>query len=76
MAESLTIRKVIDRVISGEIRIHEFQRDWVWTPQQVSFLLDSIYKNFPIGTVFLWKTSTRLESEKELGNFTIPDPRK
>lgn len=76
MAESLTIRKIIDRVISGEIRIPAFQRDWVWTPQQVSFLLDSIYKNFPIGTVFLWKTNTRLDSEKELGNFTIPEPRK
>ena len=76
MAESLTIRKIIDRVISGEIRIPAFQRDWVWTPQQVSFLLDSIYKNFPIGTVFIWKTNTRLDSEKELGNFTIPEPRK
>lgn len=76
MAESLTIRKIIDRVTSGEIRIPAFQREWVWTPQQVSFLLDSIYKNFPVGTVFLWKTSTRLESERELGNFTIPDPRK
>ena len=76
MAESLTIRRVIERVISGEVRIPAFQRDWIWTPQQVSFLLDSIYKNFPIGTVFLWKTSTRLESEKELGNFTISEPRK
>ncbi len=76
MAESLTIRKIIDRVTSGEIRIPAFQREWVWTPQQVSFLLDSIYKNFPVGTVFLWKTSTRLESERELGNFTIPEPRK
>lgn len=76
MAESLTIRKIIDRIISGEIRIPAFQREWVWTPQQVSFLLDSIYKNFPVGTVFLWKTSTRLSSEKELGNFIIPEPRK
>lgn len=76
MAEPLTIRRIIDRVVSGEIRIPAFQREWVWTPQQVSFLLDSIYKNFPIGTVFLWKTSTRLESERELGNFTIPEPRK
>lgn len=76
MAENLSIRKVIDRVISGEIRIPAFQREFVWTPEQVSFLLDSIYKNFPIGTVFLWKTSSRLESEKDLGNFTIPDPRK
>ncbi len=76
MAENLSIRKIIDRVISGEIRIPAFQRDFVWTPDQISFLLDSIYKNFPIGTVFLWKTSSRLESEKDLGNYTIPDPRK
>lgn len=76
MAENLSIRKVIERIVSGEIRIPAFQREFVWTPDQVSFLLDSIYKNFPIGTVFLWKTSTKLESEKDLGNYTIPDPRK
>ncbi len=76
MAESITIRRIIERIISGEIRIPAFQREFVWTPQQVSFLLDSIYKKFPIGTVFLWKTSTRLESEKDLGNYTIPEPRK
>jgi hypothetical protein len=76
MAENLSIRRIIDRVISGEIRIPAFQREFVWTPDQISFLLDSIYKHFPIGTVFLWKTSSRLESEKDLGNFTIPDPRK
>lgn len=39
MAELLTIRKLIERVITDEIRIPAFQRDWVWTPQQVSFLL-------------------------------------
>ncbi|MEN5378782.1 GmrSD restriction endonuclease domain-containing protein [Sphingobacterium kitahiroshimense] len=76
MAENLSIRKIIDRIISGEIRIPAFQREFVWTSDQVSFLLDSIYKNFPIGTVFLWKTSSRLESERDLGNFTIPEPRK
>ncbi|MDO8141975.1 MAG: DUF262 domain-containing protein, partial [Candidatus Brocadiales bacterium] len=72
----ITIRKIIDRVISGELRIPAFQRGFVWTPSQVAFLLDSIYKNFPIGTVFLWKTNERLSSEKTLGNFTIPEPKK
>ena len=76
MAENLSIRKIVDRVINGEIRIPAFQRDFVWTPDQVSFLLDSILKNFPIGTIFLWKTSSKLETERELGNFTIPEPRK
>ncbi|HTA27088.1 MAG TPA: DUF262 domain-containing protein [Bacteroidia bacterium] len=72
----LTIKRIIERVISGEIRIPAFQRDFVWSSNQVSFLLDSIYKNFPIGNVFLWKTSERLSTEKSLGNYTVPDPRK
>lgn len=76
MAENLSIRKIIERIVSGEIRIPAFQREFVWSSEQVSFLLDSIYKNFPIGTIFLWKTSSRLESERDLGNYTIPDPRK
>lgn len=71
----LTIRKIIDRVISGEIRIPAFQRGFVWSPNQVAFLLDSIYKTFPIGTVFLWKTQERLSTDKTLGNYTIPKPK-
>jgi len=50
MSEPITIKKLIDRISSGDIRIPAFQRDYVWEPDQVSFLLDSIYKEFPIGT--------------------------
>ncbi len=74
--DMITIRKIIDRVISGEIRIPAFQRDFVWSSNQVAFLLDSIYKNFPIGTVFLWKTNECLLTEKTLGNYTVPEPKK
>lgn len=76
MADPLTIRKLIDRISSGDIRIPAFQRDFVWEPDQVAFLLDSIYKGFPIGTVILWKTDTRLTSEKRLGHFQLPEPTK
>ncbi len=76
MSEALTIRKLIDRVTSGDIRIPAFQRDFVWEPDQVAFLLDSIYKRFPIGTVIFWKTDNRLTSEKDLGRFTLPEPRR
>jgi hypothetical protein len=76
MSEALTIRKLIDRVTSGDIRIPAFQRDFVWEPDQVAFLLDSIYKKFPIGTVIFWKTDNRLSSEKDLGRFTLPEPRR
>lgn len=76
MSEPITIKKLIERISSGDIRIPAFQRDYVWEPDQVSFLLDSIYKEFPIGTVILWKTDNRLDSEKRLGFFELPDPQK
>ncbi|MFD1904641.1 DUF262 domain-containing protein [Paenibacillus rhizoplanae] len=61
---------------SGEIRIPAFQRGYVWSSEQVSYLLDSIYKGFPIGTILLWRTRERLKVERDLGNYTLPDPRK
>lgn len=76
MGDALTIRKLIDRISSGDIRIPAFQRNFVWEPEQVAFLMDSIYKSFPIGTVILWKTDTRLKAEKRLGYFTLPEPQK
>jgi len=76
MAESITIRKLVDRISSGDIRIPAFQRDFVWEPDQVAFLMDSIYKGFPIGTVILWKTDNRLATEKRIGFFTLPEPQK
>jgi hypothetical protein len=76
VSDPLTIRKLIDRISSGDIRIPAFQRNFVWEPDQVAFLLDSIYKGFPIGTIILWKTDTRLPAEKRMGYFTLPEPQK
>ncbi|WP_308860686.1 GmrSD restriction endonuclease domain-containing protein [Neisseria mucosa] len=76
MSDSLNIRKLIERVSSGDIRIPAFQREYVWNPDQVAFLLDSLYKGFPIGIISLWKTDERLRTEKDLGQFSLPAPRK
>lgn len=76
MTEPLSIRRIIDRISSGEIRIPAFQRGFVWRPDQVAFLIDSIYKGFPIGTIFLWNTDSRLKIEKNLGQFELPEPKK
>ncbi len=76
MSEPITIKKLMERISSGDIRVPAFQRNYVWEPDQVSFLLDSIYREFPIGTVILWKTDKRLNSEKRLGYFDLPEPQK
>ncbi|KZZ85890.1 GmrSD restriction endonuclease domain-containing protein [Bacillus sp. SJS] len=76
MADPISIRSIINKVVSGEIRIPSFQRYYVWTSEQVAFLLDSLYKGIPIGNIFLWKTSEKLKIEKDFGNFSLPDPEK
>ena len=76
MSEPITIKKLIERISNGDIRVPAFQRDYVWDADQVSFLLDSIYKEFPIGTVILWRTDNRLNSEKRLGHYELPEPPK
>ena len=75
-SKAVFIRQIIERISSGDIRIPAFQRGYVWEPEQAAFLLDSIYKAFPIGTVVLWQTDARLKFEKNLGSFKLPEPKK
>ena len=44
--DSLSIRKIIDKISSGEIRIPSFQRGFVWEPDAVAFFMDSLYKGY------------------------------
>lgn len=39
----------------GRIRIPRFQRIFVWERKRIQELLDSMLKEYPIGTIFLWK---------------------
>lgn len=74
--DNISIRKIIDKISCGEIRIPSFQRGFVWEPEAVSFLMDSLFKNYPIGTVLLWRTKEQLENERKLGRFSLPEPSK
>lgn len=71
-----SIRGIINKIQNGEIRIPSFQRGYVWGYDNVAFLMDSIYKGFPIGSILFWRTSERLHTEKQLGNYLLPPPQK
>lgn len=71
-----SIRQLIEKIQSGEIRVPSFQRDYVWGYDNVSFLMDSIYKGFPIGSILFWRTRQQLNTEKQLGNYILPSPQK
>jgi hypothetical protein len=58
---------------TGQIKIPQFQRDFVWDKEQTARLIDSLIKGYPIGTFILWKTQEELRHVKEIGGFVLPD---
>lgn len=67
---------LINNIENGKIKIPQFQRDFVWTLQRSSELLDSVVKGYPIGTFIFWITHDRLRSVKELGKIKLPPAKK
>lgn len=49
------IKDLIDRSVSKELQIPEFQREYVWDKEQVKLLLDSLYRNYTINSILIWE---------------------
>ena len=47
------IDDLASRILTGDIYLPKFQREFVWERSQVLELLDSVARNFPIGKVNL-----------------------
>jgi len=50
---------IIDNIKKGEYAIPDFQRDFEWQASDVAELLKSIFKDFYIGTLLLWKADRK-----------------
>jgi hypothetical protein len=66
---------LLSDIEKGEVKIPQFQRDFVWSIQKSAALIDSVIKGYPIGTFIFWDTKDRLRSVRNLGNVSLPDPR-
>jgi hypothetical protein len=66
------LRDLITAVKRGETKIPKFQRRFVWSDEQALNLLDSIASNYPVGSLLLWRTQTKLAAERGLGDFLLP----
>lgn len=73
--QHFSIRALLNSVVSGEVRIPAFQRGFVWEMDRVAYLLDSIYKGYPFGSLLFWRTKNKLAVERDLGTFKLPEPR-
>ena len=53
----------------------KFQREFVWGRQQILDLLDSIFCNYPIGSILLWQSRRELRSENRIADLEINLPK-
>lgn len=69
------IDELARRVLSGDILLPKFQRDFVWERNQILDLLDSIARNYPIGSILLWQSRQELRNENRIADLEIKLPK-
>lgn len=63
---------VEDQLAKDKILIPTFQREFVWEPENIKKLWDSIYRFYPIGSILYWVTDSYLHTHRKLGGFEFP----
>jgi hypothetical protein len=69
-----TFKELLNDIEKGQIKIPQFQREFVWDLKKSANLMDSIIKGYPIGTLIFWKTKERLRAIRDIGNHRLPIP--
>lgn len=72
---SVKYTDLISEIETGQVKIPQFQRKFVWNIKDSAKLLDSIIKGYPIGTFIYWRTNERLRAVRNLGNIVLPEPK-
>ena len=71
--QTRTFANLVAEIDKGQIKIPQFQRDFVWSMQKSAALIDSILKGYPIGTFIFWRTKERLRSIRNIGDYSLPN---
>ncbi len=69
-----TFSTLISDIEKGQIKIPQFQREFVWEFKKCASLIDSVVKGYPIGTLIFWRTKDRLRSIRNIGGCSLPEP--
>lgn len=69
------IDELARRILSGDILLPKFQREFVWDKTQIIELLDSVGRGYPIGSVLLWQSREELRNENKIADLDIELPR-
>jgi hypothetical protein len=52
----MNVQQLVSRLESGTYSLPEFQRGYVWNNPKVTALMESLYRDYPIGMITVWDT--------------------
>jgi hypothetical protein len=71
-AEIVSLDELLRDIDRGRVQVPQFQRGFVWGPNDILMLFDSIDKGYPIGSIVLWTADTPLAVSSRLGPIMLP----
>lgn len=60
---SMTIKKALDQISREENVLPAIQREFVWGPDQITRLFDSLLRGYPIGTFLFWMVPAEMSKK-------------
>lgn len=60
----ITIAQAIERIHRNEYLLPAFQRDFVWSAEQIEKLFDSLMKGYPISSMLFWKVKVIISANR------------
>lgn len=59
----ITIKQTIEKIDYNQYLLPAIQREFVWNEDKIELLFDSIMRNYPIGSLLMWKVEGSRKTE-------------
>lgn len=69
--EVVFLEELLQDIAAGRLRVPKFQRPFVWRPEQMLALFDSIEHGYPIGSLLVWDTTLSLHSLDQVAGIEV-----
>ncbi len=65
----ITVKTALDRIRKHDYVLPAIQREFVWKPEQIYKLFDSLLQGFPVGSFLFWKIDPETSKTFEFFDF-------
>jgi hypothetical protein len=73
--EVVALEELFEEIKRGQLRSPRFQRAFVWKPEAMRRLFESVIKGYPIGSLLIWEPGVRYECLSHFGPIAQDEPR-